>query len=128
MMALPFERRRSGQARFPIRVPALTEPIQRLGGSTRGEAEDLSSGGVLLRLEQDLVPGDPVRVTLCLTKQPPLTMAGTVAWAHPHPIFAGWALGVRFNEELPWEMVGDIADAEHPPWLTPRANIWPPRA
>lgn len=121
---LPFERRRSDQARFPIRVQVVTEPVHIPGGSAQGEAENLSVGGILLQLERDLVPGDPVRVTLCLTKQPPLTMAGTVAWAHPHPTAAGWALGVRFSEPLSWEMVGDIADAEHPPWPTQRPNFW----
>jgi hypothetical protein len=119
-MVLPLDRRRTGQVRLPVRLPAVTESIGLPGGPGRGEAQNLSSGGVLLRLEGGLIPGAPVRVTLSLSQRPPLTLDGTVAWAEPHPDFAGWALGVRFGEELPGETVAEIADAEYPPWSPPR--------
>lgn len=118
-MVFPLNRRRIGQTRLPIRVPAVTEPIGSPGASGRGEAQDLSSGGLLVRLERALVPGAPVRVTLRLSHQPPLTLTGTVAWVQSQPEVAGWALGIRFGEELPGEMVAEIADAEYPPWTTP---------
>lgn len=115
-MVLPLERRRSGQPRFPIRVPAVTEPLGSAGGPGWGEAQDLSAGGILLRLEQALRPGAAARVTLRLRHRPPLALVGTVAWVQPHPDLPGWALGIRLGEELPGEMVAEIADAEYPPW------------
>jgi hypothetical protein len=116
MMAAPLERRRVGQARLPIRVPALTEAISSTRGVGQGEAQNLSAGGLLLRLGHPLRPGDPIQVTLRLSRCPPLVLTGTVAWAQPHSEFSGWALGIMFGEELPGEMVGEIADAEYPPW------------
>ncbi len=115
-MALPFDRRRIGQTRLPIRVPAVTETFGLPGGPAQGKAENLSSGGVLLRLERALVPGAPVRVTLRLSQRPPLHVTGTVAWSEPHPDLGGWASGIRFSDELPGEMAAEIADAEYPPW------------
>jgi hypothetical protein len=115
-MPLPLERRRIGQTRLPVRVPAVTEAIGLPGGPARGNAENLSPGGMLLRLERTLVPGAPVRVTLRLSRRPPLSVTGAVAWVESHPDVEGWIQGIRFSEELPAEMVVEIADAEYPPW------------
>ncbi len=116
MMTTLLERRRPGQARLPIRVPALTEAIGSSREAGKGEAQNLSAGGLLLRLETALTPGALVRVTLRLRHRPPLVLTGTVAWAKPHVEFSGWATGIVLGEELPGEMVGEIADAEYPPW------------
>jgi hypothetical protein len=67
-----------------------------------------------------------VRVTLRLSRRPPLTLIGTVAWTRPHPDFPGWALGIRFDAELPGEMVAEIADAEYPPWTSSPRVAGPP--
>jgi len=115
-MVLPIERRRTGQTRLPVHVPVKTDPLEFPGRSGRGITQNLSVGGVMVRLEQTLLPGAPVRVTLSLSRHPPLTLTGTVAWVRPHPDFPGWALAIRFSEELPGEMVAEIADAEYPPW------------
>jgi len=115
-MTILLERRRPGQARLPIRVPAVTEAIGSSREAGHGEAQNLSAGGLLLRLENALTPGALVRVTLRLRHRPPLVLTGTVAWAKPHVEFSGWATGIVFGEELPGEMVGEIADAEYPPW------------
>jgi hypothetical protein len=72
-----------------------------------------------VRLEQALPPGASVRATLRLSQRPPLTLIGTIVWIQPHPDFPGWALGIRFDTDLPLEMVGEIADAEYPPWTSP---------
>lgn len=108
-----FERRRPGQSRLPIRVPALTEAS---GAGGRGETQNLSAGGLLLELEQALRPGDRVQVTLSLSRRPPLVLTGTVAWVQPPSDFSGRTLGITFSTELPGEVVAEIADAEYPPW------------
>ena len=115
-MVLPIERRRTGQTRLPIHVPVETDPFEIPSRSSPGITQDLSAGGIMVRLEHALVRGAPVRVTLRLSQRPPVTLTGTVAWIRPHPDFPGWALGIRFNEELPGEMAAEIADAEYPPW------------
>ena len=115
-MTTSFERRRPGQGRLPIRVPALTEVSGAGGAAGHGETQNLSAGGLLLELEHALRPGDRVQVTLLLSQRPPLVLTGTVTWAQPHSDRSGWALGITFGKELPGEMVADIADAEYPPW------------
>ena len=115
-MPLPLARRRIGQTRLPVRVPAVTEAIGLPGGPARGNAEHLRSGGMLLRLEWPLVPRAPVRVTLRLSRRPPLSLTGAVAWVESHPDGGGWVQGIRFSEGLPAEVVAEIADAEYPPW------------
>lgn len=115
-MGLPIERRGTGQTRLPMRVPVETRPLETSSRSNRGITHDLSAGGVMMRLEDTLVRGAAVRVTLQLSQRPAMTLIGTVAWVRPHPDFPGWALGIRFDEQLPGEMVAEIADAEYPPW------------
>jgi len=115
-MALPIERRRTGQTRLPIHVPVETDLLEIPTRSSEGVTQDLSPSGMMVRLEQRLVRGTPVRVTLQLSQGPAVTFTGTVAWIRPHPDFPGWALGIQFSQELPGEMVAEIADAEYPPW------------
>lgn len=116
---MSLNRRRTDQVRFPVRVPVVTEPVGAADSPEAGEAQDLSPGGVGLRLVQALMSGAAVRVTLRLHRRPPLTLEGTVAWVRPHPDLPGWALGMKFREELSGEMVVEIADEEHPPWAAP---------
>lgn len=113
---MPLNRRRPSHTRFPLKVPAVTEPVEAAGGPEPGEARDLSRSGLGLRLKTLLVAGAPVRVTLRLRRRSPLTLMGTVAWVRPHLGSRGWALGIQFSEELPGDMVVEIADEEHPPW------------
>lgn len=122
-MISSLDRRRTGHPRLPIRVPVVFDAID-----GHGEAQDLSPGGALVRMEQALPPGASVRITLRLSQRAPLTLVGVVAWIQPHPDFPGWALGIRFDAELPGEVVAEIADAEYPPWASfPRA-AGPPAA
>jgi hypothetical protein len=114
---MPANRRRPGQPRLPLRIPAVTERVDTPGDPEVGEAQNLSPSGVALRLETTLAPGAAVRVTLRLSRRPPLTLAGTVLWVRPHPDLPGWALGIRFDAELPGELVAEIGDEEHPPWV-----------
>lgn len=110
------ERRRKRHIRFPVGAPAVVEPAASENPVATGEAQDLSQGGALLRLQGAVASGTAVRVTLRLHRQTPLALTGTVAWARPHPELPGWAIGIRFDAELSGEMVIDIADAEFPPW------------
>lgn len=126
MMALPPERRRTGDARLPIRVPAETRRLGAANGRQHGEALDLSAGGLKMRLREAIGLGAQVSVTLHLRQRPSLALVGTVAWARPHPELAGWALGIRFHEDLPDGMAAEIADGEFPPWPPSRCPTDPP--
>jgi hypothetical protein len=120
-MIMLANKRRAHRPRFPVRVPVLTEQIGAAIDPGLGETENLSRGGLALRHGMALVAGAPVGVTLRLRSRSPLILTGTVAWTHPHPDLPGWAMGVRFSEDLSEEMVVEIADEEHPPWAAPRA-------
>jgi hypothetical protein len=109
-------RRRPGEVRIPVRVPAVTEAVDSAHSPDVGEAQDLSAGGMAVRLAKAMVPGAAVRVTLRLRRRAPLTLSGRVVWVQPHPDLPGWLLGIRFGETLPGEMVAEIADEEYPPW------------
>ena len=114
-------KRRAHRPRLPVRVPVVTEQMEAATDPGPGETENLSQGGLALRHGMPLAPGAQVRVTLRLRSRSPLILTGTVAWTHPHPDLPGWAMGVRFSEDLSEEMVVEIADEEHPPWAAPRA-------
>jgi len=115
-MAPSFDPSRAIPPRFPVRVPAVTEPVERLGDPCVGEVQNMSRGGLLLWLTRAMVPGAAVRVTLSLCRRPPLALAGSVVWVRPHPDLPGWALGIQFGEDLPGEILVEIADEEYPPW------------
>ncbi len=114
--AIPWSRRRPDHPRFPLEVPTLATTAMPIEETAEGECLDLSRGGVGLRLGRDVAVGAPVRLTLRLKRQPPLTVQGRIAWIRPHPDFPGWAVGVQFHEELDGELVAEIADGEYPPW------------
>ncbi len=118
-MALLFDRRPGGSFRLPVRVLTVSEPLDAAEVPEVGETENLSQGGVLLRQGKPVTPGVALRVTLRLRRRPALTLEGRVVWTRPHPDLPGWALGIRFKDDLPDEMVIEIADEEHPPWGPP---------
>jgi hypothetical protein len=117
-MVLPFELWPPVAPRFPIRVPAVSEPVGGPGGPDVGEVENLSRSGMLLRLTKTLLPGAKVGVALSPCRRPPLFLTGTVIWVQPRPRYPAWALGIRFSEELPGALVAEIAHEEFPPWPT----------
>jgi hypothetical protein len=104
------ERRRPDQVRLPVRVAVSA------GERGRGEAWDLSQGGLLVWLPGGLAPGSPVTVTLHLRRRPALTLTGTVVRTGPHPFLPGQAIGIQLREEVPLATVGEIADEEFPGW------------
>jgi hypothetical protein len=84
-----------------------------------GESQNLSQGGILLRLPSSVAPGVPVRVKLQLQVRGPLVLRGRVIWRRPHPDLPGWAVGVQFAEALAEHLFLAIIDEELPPgeWL-----------
>lgn len=117
---MPGRRPPARQTRHPVRVPAESEPLGGGGKLHEGESEDLSQGGIGLRLPTALAPGSPVRVTLRLHRRPRLTLTGRVVWVRPRADLRGWAVGIQLDEDLPEEMVVEIADEEYPPWEVSR--------
>lgn len=113
---MPVRRSPARQTRHPVRVPVESEPLGGGGKAQEGESEDLSQGGISLRLPSAVAPGSLVRVTLRLHRRPRLTVTGKVVWVRPHADLRGWAVGIRLDESLPEEMVVEIADEEYPPW------------
>ena len=101
-----------------MEVPAAVLAVEPAASPEIGFAQDLSRGGVLLRLGSAKAPGIPIRVTLTFRHRPQLVLAGKVVWSQPHPDFPGWALGIQFEEELHEEMVIEIAEEQFPPWAT----------
>ncbi len=114
---MKIERRRPRHPRFPVRVPAATAPVDAVWEARPAEARNLSSGGVMLQAADIVAAGTRVRVTLRLRKREPLTLVGKVTWSQQHPDIFGWAIGIEFEGEIPGEMVAEIAEEEHPPWV-----------
>jgi hypothetical protein len=102
--------------RLPLRVPVMSEPLDETGVPLQGESQNLSQGGILLRLPRGVTPRAPVRVTLQLQARGPLVLTGRVVWIRPHPDLPGWAVGVEFAEELSDHVFLAIIDEEDPPW------------
>jgi hypothetical protein len=105
-------RRRTGDPRFPVQVPAIIEPGASDGSSHAGRITDLSRGGLSLRLGEPLPSGTPVRVTLRLQRRAALTWLGRVAWIEPPDQSGEWTAGVSFTADLDGETVADIAVEE----------------
>ena len=108
---MPRERRQSSHRRFPVRVPALLrERVAPSGHSILGETRNISRGGVGLRVRQATIPTGAVEVSLRLVFLPPLTLTGTIVWSKAQPNPPGWHLGIQLAEELPQQLVAEIAD------------------
>jgi hypothetical protein len=80
--------------RLPLRVPVAHEPLAGAAGPSLGESQNLSQGGILLRLPRGVAAGAPLRLTLQLTHRAPLVLTGRAVWSRPHPDLPGWAVGV----------------------------------
>ncbi len=102
--------------RLPLRVQVANEPLAGEADPALGESQNLSQGGILLRLPRAVAPRVPVRITMQLTHRDPLVLTGRVAWTRPHPDLPGWAVGIQFAEALPEPVFLAIIDEEPPPW------------
>ncbi len=76
-------------------------------------ARNLSRGGALLRLSESVILGAPVRVTLNLRRRTQLSLMGKAAWVRPIQDLPGWEMGIQFDEDLPEELVLEIAEEEN---------------
>ncbi len=108
--------------RLPLHVPVTSKPLDRRGAPLVGESQNLSQGGIQLRLPRGVVPGTLIRVTLDLQGQAPLALTGRVIWSRPHPDLPGWTVGVQFAEPLAEHHFLALMDEERPsrerlPWL-----------
>jgi hypothetical protein len=116
MERLPPSRRRTDDPRYPVRVPATIKEALGIGPPVRGQAADLSRGGLSVRLQSALAPGTPVCVTLHLHGRSALTCMGRVAWVDRPIPSDEWAAGVTFFAELNGDLVTEIAAEEFAQW------------
>ena len=77
-----------------VRIPVITE-VSLLAGQKRFSAssQELSSGGMSLKSEEDVSPGTPVEVSFALLTLPRIWIRGSVSWYKP----ASQTFGVRFD-------------------------------
>lgn len=54
-------------------------------------------------------PSNQVEVILRLVHRPPLCLRGTVVWSDGQPDPSGRDLGIQFTEEIPHQLVAEIA-------------------
>jgi hypothetical protein len=77
-----------------VRIPVITE-VSILAGQKRFSAssQELSSGGMSLKSEEEVSPGTPVEVSFALLTLPRIWIRGSVSWYKP----ASQTFGVRFD-------------------------------
>jgi PilZ domain len=77
-----------------VRIPVITE-VSILAGQKRFSAssQELSSGGMSLKSEEEISPGTPVEVSFALLTLPRIWIRGSVSWYKP----ASQTFGVRFD-------------------------------
>jgi hypothetical protein len=109
-------RRRAGDPRHPVHVPASVEAAGGAGLPQPGQIVNLSRGGLSLQLVGVLDPGAPVRVTLHLYGRAALTLVGRVAWVDRAFTVGDGSAGVAFKDELAGDFVANLATEELPAW------------
>ena len=68
---------------------------------------DLSRQGIQLQMDQALTDGDPVEIRICdLESDFELVVAATVRWQRS--LGNAWAVGCQLNEQLEWEVYGEL--------------------
>jgi len=96
---LPVMRR--GGVRLPLDVPITCRPKNLAGTPLQGRTEDVTRGGLMLRLPRLVPPGTPLEVTLHAAKEP-LTVDGVVVWVEPPEIWKpGESIGHGFQFTAP---------------------------
>jgi hypothetical protein len=77
-----------------VRIPVITE-VSILAGQKRFSAssQELSSGGMSLKSDEEISPGTPVEVSFALLTLPRIWIRGSVSWYKP----ARQTFGVRFD-------------------------------
>jgi hypothetical protein len=78
-----------------VRIPVITEVSLVLpdGGRFTASSQEISSGGMSLRSDQEVTPGQAVEISFALLTLPRLWVRSTVSWRMP----GNKTLGVRFE-------------------------------
>ncbi len=109
-MSIQPDRRRGDHPRLPFKVPVTVQPVASSKSAPLALAENLSGGGVGLRLFEPSEPNREVTVMLHLFNRPALLRAGRIAWIKRDGIPAGaWLAGVAFHNELAPSIVSRLA-------------------
>ena len=109
------ERRRTDHARAPFRVTASVSLAGSAGAAPVALTENLSGGGLRLRLFERSSPGTEVAVSLHLFDRPALKRAGRIAWVKRDTVPPGaWLVGIEFHEELAPALLNQIVAEGHP--------------
>ena len=73
------------------------------------ELTNLSRSGCQLRATEPLRPSERVLVRLALKPHKPLfEVSAVVRWQSHDEALGAWVLGCRFDQELPWEAMGEL--------------------
>ena len=77
-----------------VRIPVITE-VSVVAGKSQftASSQELSSGGMSLKCEEDVSPGTPVEISFALLTLPRIWLRGTVSWYKP----ASRTFGIRFD-------------------------------
>jgi hypothetical protein len=78
-----------------VRIPVITE-VSMLAGQKRFSAssQEVSSGGMSLKSDEDVSPGTPVEISFALLTLPRIWVRATVSWYKP----ASKTFGIRFDQ------------------------------
>jgi hypothetical protein len=78
-----------------VRIPVITE-VSMLAGQKRFSAssQEVSSGGMSLKSDEDVSPGQPVEISFALLTLPRIWVRATVSWYKP----ASKTFGIRFDQ------------------------------
>jgi len=102
-LLLPLSMAPHAGVRLPVTLQVTCQPTWPEGPSLQGMAEDMSRGGLMLRLSKPLAPGTAIEITFHRASAP-LQVKGEVAWVEPpERRIPGTAIrhGVRFSS-LDW--------------------------
>ena len=80
-----------------VRIPVITEVQITTGNNRRliGTSNEISSGGMSLRVAEEVSPGQSLEVSFALLTLPRIWVRGTVTWRKP----ANKSFGVRFDAQ-----------------------------
>jgi hypothetical protein len=77
-----------------VRIPVITE-VSIVAGKSQftASSQELSSGGMSLKCDEDVSPGTPVEISFALLTLPRIWIRGSVSWYKP----ASRTFGIRFD-------------------------------
>lgn len=105
-------------SRFSIRLPrhlagecasgcVFVERLSPPGQRVETELVDISRFGARIRLDQPLVVGDPLRLTIRDASNFEVALTGSIRWRQLDED-GHWSLGCLFDEQISWETFGEL--------------------